>query len=407
MRILYIVIISMLFLSCSKKSTDPTGDTFSVKPFEPAAVNKSNDMKIYMHYMPWFQSKEINGSWGIHWTMATRNPDIEVNGKRQIASHFYPLIGPYSSMDSNVIEYHLLLMKLSGIDGVLIDWYGSHDVNDYRGNLINSEALVDQLDETGLTFGIVYEEVTAANVAEKNPSTSDIQAAQADMIYLKDQYFNNSQYISINGDPLLLTFGPRHFKTENEWTEIFSVIETDPVFMPLWNFTQFVGSHADGEFAWVGETLSRMTDFYEKRAPQLDVAMASAYPGFLDYYQQGGLGDGFFQVAYNGTGTLTATLNRAAQSGLSMLQLVTWNDFGEGTMIEPTVEFGYDFLTAIQNFTGVPYDQADLETVYRLYEYRKNYTDDADVQLKLDQVFYYLVSLQIDQAVDLLNEIDE
>ena len=49
-----------------------------------------------------------------------RNPNIvDATGKRQIASHYYPKIGPYASSDPDVIEYHLLLMKYAGVDGVL------------------------------------------------------------------------------------------------------------------------------------------------------------------------------------------------------------------------------------------------------------------------------------------------
>lgn len=110
---------------------------------QPKPVAKTNPMKIYMHYMPWFQSKDFSGFWGYHWKMTNRNPDvIEKDGRRQIASHYYPLIGPYDSKDPDVIAYHLLLMRYSGIDGVLIDWYGSHKVHDFGPNLENSNALI-------------------------------------------------------------------------------------------------------------------------------------------------------------------------------------------------------------------------------------------------------------------------
>ena len=36
-------------------------------------------------------------------------------------------------------------------------------------------------------------------------------------------------------------------------------------------------------------------------------------------------------------------------SGSPIIQLATWNDFGEGTCIEPTREYGYRYLEAIQD----------------------------------------------------------
>ena len=74
-------------------------------------------------------------------------------------------------------------------------------------------------------------------------------------------------------------------------------------------------------------------------------------------------------------------------------------------MIEPTIEFGYSLLEQVQQFAGVSYSKTDLQLVYNLYSLRKDYTGNNDVQLKLDQVFYYLVSLQIDKAKELLNSI--
>jgi hypothetical protein len=53
--------------------------------------------------------------------MANRNPDIiEGNGRRQIAAHYYPEIGPYASADESVIEYQLNLMKYAGVDGIFV-----------------------------------------------------------------------------------------------------------------------------------------------------------------------------------------------------------------------------------------------------------------------------------------------
>jgi glycoprotein endo-alpha-1,2-mannosidase len=96
------------------------------QPPAPAEVIKNNAKKVYVHYMPWFFNLKQDGYWGQHWTMTNKNPNnIDITGKREIASHYYPLIGPYSSNDNDLQEYHLLLMKLSGIDGVIFDWYSS------------------------------------------------------------------------------------------------------------------------------------------------------------------------------------------------------------------------------------------------------------------------------------------
>src|SRR5579862_1602537 len=97
---------------------------------------------ILAHYMPWFEAKPAEHRWGWHWTMNKLDPGHETNGLPDIASHFHPLIGTYDSDDPAVIEYHLLLMKLAGIDGVVIDWYGVSDLFDYPPISRNTAAII-------------------------------------------------------------------------------------------------------------------------------------------------------------------------------------------------------------------------------------------------------------------------
>eukprot|EP00438_Fugacium_kawagutii_P005613 Skav208672 [mRNA] locus=scaffold775:103530:104114:+ [translate_table: standard] len=172
---------------------------------------------------------------------------------RQVSSHFYLLIGPYDSGDPDVLEYHLLLMLCAGVDGVLIDWYGSHGkVNDYSENLENSEALTRKMDSMGMKFGIVYEDYVCEHVAHQK-QLSQIQVAQEDMAYMESKYFSSPLYLRVKEKPLLLTFGPRLFRQEHQWHSILSVLRENVSFLPLWQrHREVVGyRNSDGEFSWV------------------------------------------------------------------------------------------------------------------------------------------------------------
>jgi hypothetical protein len=346
--VLIIIIGLCTFFSCEKNTT-PKPEEIKLVKYAPVDVVKSNPMHIYVHYMPWFEDKNSsqNGNWGSHWTMATRNPDIiDTDGKREIASHFYPLIGPYASGNPDVIEYHLLLMKYSGIEGILIDWYGSSDVNDYGSIRQNSEKLIAKIKETGLKFAIVYEDRTISPVVQST-GTERIEAAQNDMLYLESNYFNNPDYIKINNKPLFMVFGPEEFHTPDEWSEIFSAFTTEPLFLILNGKSSQTKPSSSGEYIWVD---NGSLDSKYNTKNNFPYFMGGAYPGFEDYYKEGGWGAGFtWHIDHNNGETFVANLQKAKNYQVDYLQLITWNDFGEGTMIEPTKELEYTILEKVQN----------------------------------------------------------
>lgn len=393
-------------ISCEKKNT-LNSDEFKVIKYDPLDVSKDNPMHVYVHYMPWFEDKNssANGSWGIHWTMSTRNPEVvDENGKREIASHFYPLIGPYASSDPDVIEYHLLLMKYAGIEGILIDWYGASDINDYGSIKTNAEKMIEKITETGLKFAIVYEDRTISAAVDQDPLTDRIEAAQNDMIYIEDQYFSKEDYIRIDGLPLFLVFGPEEFHAPDEWSEIISAYLEEPLFLILNGKSHETSPSSSGEYIWVDNS---SLDVKYGTMGNFEYFMGGSYPGFLDYYAEGGWGEGFdWQIEYNSGETFTETLQKSQDYGVDYLQLITWNDFGEGTMIEPTDEFGYNMLSRLQDFACVTYTEYELEKIFNLYKLRKNLADDNQQQQLLNQSFYYFVSLQTEKAIAIVDSLD-
>ena len=373
--------------------------------FAQARVSKTYTKPVMMHYMPWFDTPEFGGSWGYHWTFNNRNPDNLINGKREIASHYYPLIGPYGSSDPDVIEYHLLLMKYAGVDGVLVDWYGEQGSNGDVGSLLrNSNALIDRTDEAGLQFGLIFED----------RFTTSVQQGRNNMAYAGRNYFNRPNYFRYNNAPLVGAFGPITFESPEQWSIILGGAGQDVTFLTLVYEADDAGSNADGEYVWIYEEepandyYQRMEEYYRNRAPGQGTVMGVAYPGFKDFYAEGGAGSSFFTIPHNETNTLNQVLGLVNQydSQIDILQLATWNDFGEGTIFEPTEEFGFSFLTTLQDFLGVSYGEAELRQILRLYELRKKYRNDGARQARLNQVYNQFVALEVDRAIAIMDEVD-
>jgi hypothetical protein len=370
---------------------------------------------VLVHYMPWYVAKPYSSSWGWHWTMNHYNPDnIGANGQRAIASWYYPLIGPYDSADPVVLEYHVLLMKLAGLDGVIVDWYGMDNYLDYGVNNQRTTALFNFTRKAGLEFCLCYEDQTIQQEVNGGyiTATGAIAHAQQTLRYAETNYLVAPSYLRWNNQPVLLNFGPQYFKTSSDWQSIFSVLNAtnQPAFFtednrltvgrgafdwpPMWM------SRTNGGVLSVAQLETYLAAFEQKAlaAPAWPAFISGAFPRFQDIYQQAGVGTSYGYLDDRGGDTLRETLGRAFTNASAFVQVVTWNDFGEGTIVEPTQDCGFRDLGIIQDFRRLCLDASfswhtnDLTLATRLYNLRRLYAPNSFVSAELDRVFTNAVS---------------
>ncbi len=369
---------------------------------------------IMAYYMPWFSARPYHQAWGWHWTMDRFNPDsTNLLGQREIASWYYPLIGPYDSSDPAVLEYHVLLMKLAGIDGVVVDWYGSTDFLDYGSNNDAVKRLFQFTRKAGLKFAVCYEDQTMRHLIDANDLTSSaaIAQARADMKYLQAHWFGDSTYLRYHGHPVLLNFGPQYFHGETEWKSIFSTL--DATNQPAFFTEDNRGPVSLGAFDWPPMWLSQapgtggvlsdaalqgyLAAFAQKSA-SWPASISSAFPRFHDVYSRAADMDYLGYIGDHHGDTFRETLALALTNSSFMTQVVTWNDFGEGTMIEPTEEYGFTNLVMIQDLRRAflqpdfPFQQADLQIPLHIYQLRRAHGTDPLMAHALDQIAGHLIS---------------
>ena len=394
---------------------------------------------LMVHYMPWFQTPYSlgTGNWGYHWTLNHFNPNLinSTNGEPEIASWYCPSIGPYDSSDPAVLEYHVLLMKLGGIDGVIVDWYGPDNYYDY---LINNQRTLDifaYAAKAGLKFSLCYEDATIQ--AEINggcmngvcvTSGNAIAHAQYEMLYVQTNFFPYTNFLRWNNHPVFLNFGPQYFSTSSDWTSIFSVLaaSNQPAFFTENNRLSPAGT---GAFDWPPMQLSQTTAQSPTEPVLSDAAMNSylaafdasaaswpayvstAFPRFHDIYAQAGVGVSYGYLDDQSGSTLRESLSRAMTNASAVIQIATWNDFGEGTVIEPTLagtepttKYGYTDLGIIQDLrrqyldASFPYHTNDLSVALRLYNLREEYGNNPSVSAELNRIFTNIASGNISTA---------
>lgn len=301
---------------------------------------------VLAHYMPWYTAKPFSDHWGWHWTMNHFDPKKENDGKRQIASKFYPLIGPYDSGDPDVLEYHLLLMKLAGIDGVIVDWYGLTDHRDYAILHRNTTRLLQQCERLKMKFVICYEDQTipALVKGERISAEDRVSHATGEINWLGKYWFKSGAYVKLDGKPVLLSFGHAGLSGK-EWNECLRKLDS-----PVAYFSQDIRRDgAIGGFGWPAPKVGlKQVDRFLQQSANWPARIPAAFPRFNDIYKQAEVSKGYPNLPDNDGRTLTDTLTKAIHSKALIIQIATWNDWGEGTQIEPSSEHGYRDLQLIR-----------------------------------------------------------
>jgi hypothetical protein len=365
---------------------------------------------VLAHYMPWYAAKPYSKAWGWHWTMNAFDLDKTTDGKPQIASHYRPLIGPYDSGDPAVLEYHLLLMKLAGIDGVIVDWYGLTDQFDYAELHRNTAALVKAAGKLGLQFAICYEDQTVPKLAAaKKLATGDrVKHVRGELDWLRKNWFAEPHYVRLGGKPLLLSFGFGGL-TDKEWEEVLFGSTDHLVYVS----EHRKRSAASGAFDWpIPKEYPEFLDRFENAAHDLKPAIPVAFPRFHDIYEQGKAGKSLGRIADDDGRTWTVTLARAFKGKPAVVQLATWNDWGEGTGIEPTEEFGYRDLEAVQEFgrthldAKFPFQGGDLRLPHRLLQQRRK-ANTVGQNVVLDEITQQIVKGNTRDAKSALDGLEE
>ena len=349
---IFLLLLLSYFTACFSAISEEENNT---KSGGETTVSEHNGPLILAHYMPWYRGpsniSEENSlsSYGGHWTNWNRlNPTQAVNGKARIFANQYPLTGPYHCGNTDLLEYQASLMKIAGIDGVIFDWYGSYASHDFGENHEYTKAMAAVLKKAGLKFLVCYEDNTLNMMGESGERADNIGKISFD--WAQDNWFKTNEYIRYENRPLVLCFGPQHFNTKTRWNTVFSGVEPKPYFVDLDNRYEW----ADASYNWFGLSggvtidkigiTNRLNSFYNSRQKNLPYRLATVYSAFDDAYDTH---YGF--IDYDNGAVFDLTWKSIAAFNPQIIQIATWNDYGEGTIIEPTMERGYRELEYIQD----------------------------------------------------------
>lgn len=236
-------------------------------------------------------------------------------------------------------------MRSRGADGVIVDWHG-------RGSGENQSALAafkTAAEGTRGKFQLAVMEDEGVKACAEQAGCDVAQTVLADIAYLAASYFPSSAYYRVNERPVLFFFGIDGYVSANGKPPVdWGYIRAHAAGNPLFVFQGYEHDQADGNYAWPTPTAiasypgkdpfgaSNLRDFYAQA--QAPFVFGSGYKGFDDHVVNAWKPIGVNAQRYLGQQCGKTWLDTFAlanaHSGLTALQVATWDDYEEGTETE-------------------------------------------------------------------------
>ncbi|MFW6308377.1 MAG: glycoside hydrolase family 99-like domain-containing protein [bacterium] len=305
------------------------------------------DKKVMAFYYPWYRSKDFSDRW-IHWkNVDEKNQEISNSAN-------YPQLGAYDSLDEEVVTTHFKQASEVGIDTFIVSWWGPSTPSDNAINLI-----LEKAQEYDISIALYY---------EKNPKeTVDgrIKKGYEDFTYILDEYTDHPAYLKVAEKPVLFIYGRAMNEVAlNEWGKIINKVreEEEKDFQIIVdNQDEFTVSIFDGLHTYniaasiKSLSLEQIDKFTQKNFEQM-VNIANSYNKIstvtiIPAYDDTKIREPGINVPRR-EGQLYSTLwENAIKANPDWILITSWNEWHEGSEIEPSIEYGEKYLDITKNYS--------------------------------------------------------
>lgn len=249
----------------------------------------------------------------------------------------------YQSNDTGQVQKQVADMMSRGLAGVIVDWHGAGSSTIHTTTtLIKAEA---EKQNGQFKFAVVEDSASLSAAAASNHCDATDQVI-SDLNLIASQFETSPAYLVMDGRPVVFFFGVDTYYID--WNRVASSVVGNPILL-FRGKGGLTHSKTDGAFQWEDHNstdpydmeLTAQDQFYSAAVanPSL-VAFGSAYAGFNDTLA----GWGTDRLTHRDCGqTWLDSLSEvgkfySSSKQLPALQLVTWNDYEEGTEIESGID---------------------------------------------------------------------
>ena len=313
-----------------------------------SAAEDAQPRQVLTFYYPWYGTPD--GASGVgkffHWEA------VDVQKKDIKASLHYPKLGAYDSHDAKVIRQHCKWARAAGIDGLICSWWGHGSFSDRAlGKVLNG------CREQGISACIYYESV---------PPPISAKSAAEDILRVLARYGSHPAYLKVDGKPVVFIYSRAIGQLgAGVWLDAIELVRKAHK-----DGAVFVGEPPSRATAWVFDGLHAYNHAGHLRGmslAQVGEWAATSYPQQVRNAEARGRISTLTVIpAYDDTkirtpglkvgrhgGKLYETLwEKAFAADPRWVLITSFNEWHEGSEIEPSLEEGRAYLDATRRFAA-------------------------------------------------------
>jgi glycoprotein endo-alpha-1,2-mannosidase len=297
--------------------------------------------QVLAFYYGWYGNPQVSRQWR-HWK------NVDPVTKRAENAADWPAYGAYDSHDPAVVERQVEAARAAGITGFIASWWGPGSFEDRGMPLLLAAAA-----KHGLAVSAYYEKIAGED------APSRITAAIGDIDYLLARYGGDKAWLRARGKPVLFVYGRAMRELlPPDWQDVVAQVRRDnPGGVVL------IADSLDPRFVSLFDGASNYNvtgQTQHKSPPEIRAWAHAAYPKMAAAAGPGKVSTVTVIPGYDdrnlgrppprpvtdrwGGETYRVLWQEAIAAAPDYVLITSWNEWHEGSELEPSAEYGSRIL---------------------------------------------------------------